>query len=210
MKDTTKRTLKILFGSLIKNDSAIEGAKTAPWWIAVILFIIGNFLPIIPIMVNASKTYGASFVSGFVYGYDQALMSATTQLKTDKYELKVENHQLLAYKDSVKIENAWELNEEQISKDLTPIASYVSNNNGLETHVLDIYYTDRPVSKGAYTISKMIKDIEKFGEKVGIAFQIQDDILGIFPNEMKRNKGSDTQGYDGRKSSVTLPCKYIS
>ena len=161
MKDTTKRTLKILFGSLIKNDSAIEGAKTAPWWIAVILFIIGNFLPIIPIMVNASKTYGASFVSGFVYGYDQALMSATAQLKTDKYELKVEDHQLLAYKDSVKIENAWELNEEQISKDLTPIASYVSNNNGLETHVLDIYYTDRPVSKGAYTISKMIKDIEK-------------------------------------------------
>ncbi len=176
MKDITKRTLKILFGSLIKNDSAIEGAKTAPWWIAVILFIIGNFLPIIPIMVNASKTYGASFVSGFVYGYDQALMSATTQLKTDKYELKVEDHQLLAYKDSVKIENAWELNEEQISKDLTPIASYVSNNNGLETHVLDIYYTDRPVSKGAYTISKMIKDIEKVYYGVGTNEKYNKDV----------------------------------
>ena len=41
----------------------------------------------------------------------------------------------------------------------------------------------------------MLKDIEKFGEKVGIAFQIQDDILGIFSKEMKKNKDSDIKEF---------------
>ena len=55
MKIETRRTVRNLFASIIKNDAAIDGAKTAPWWIALILFFVGSFLPIIPIMVNASK-----------------------------------------------------------------------------------------------------------------------------------------------------------
>lgn len=39
------------------------------------------------------------------------------------------------------------------------------------------------------------KDLEKFGEKVGIAFQIQDDILGIFSSEMGKVKGSDIKEF---------------
>ena len=76
---------------------------------------------------------------------------------------------------------------------------------GLEETILEIYrlktshYTIiGPMSVGiilAGGTEDMIKDIEKFGEKVGIAFQIQDDILGIFPNEMKRNKGSDIKEF---------------
>ena len=42
---------------------------------------------------------------------------------------------------------------------------------------------------------KQIKDIENFGEKIGIAFQIQDDILGIYSNEMGKIKGSDIKEY---------------
>ena len=33
--------------------------------------------------------------------------------------------------------------------------------------------------------------IEKIGEKIGIAFQIQDDILGIYSDETGKVKGSD-------------------
>ena len=39
-----------------------------------------------------------------------------------------------------------------------------------------------------------LKDIEMFGEKVGIAFQIQDDILGIY-NDLGKDKGSDIKEY---------------
>lgn len=156
MKDTTKRTLKILAGSIIKNDSAIEGAKTFPWWVALIMFIVCNFLPIIPIMVNASKTYGASFVDGYTYGYDQALMDATTQLDASNYKLLVKDHQLLAYDNDVEVKNTWEPDENGTPKDQTPIASYVANNNGVKTHILDIYYSDREFNKGTYTIQQLI------------------------------------------------------
>ena len=157
MKDTTKRTLKILAGSIIKNDSAIEGAKTAPWWIAVIMFVICNFLPIIPIMVNANKTYGASFVDGYTYGYDQALMDATTQLDASGYKLEVKDHQLLAFNGGLQVTNTWEPDEYGVPKDQTPIASYVAkiNNETTNIHVLDIYYSDREFKDGAYTITKL-------------------------------------------------------
>lgn len=39
------------------------------------------------------------------------------------------------------------------------------------------------------------QDITLFGEKIGIAFQIQDDILGIFSDEMGKVKGSDIREY---------------
>lgn len=38
-------------------------------------------------------------------------------------------------------------------------------------------------------------DINKFGEKVGIAFQIQDDLLGIYSNETGKIEGSDIKEY---------------
>ena len=94
MKEQNKRTLKNVFLSLIKNDAAIEGAKTAPWWIAVILFVLGTFLPVIPIMVNNGKTYGASFISGNVYGFEQAMTVAATELKENQHSLKLENNEL--------------------------------------------------------------------------------------------------------------------
>ena len=40
-----------------------------------------------------------------------------------------------------------------------------------------------------------INDIEKVAEKIGIAFQIQDDILGIFSNEMGKVIGSDIREF---------------
>ncbi len=39
-----------------------------------------------------------------------------------------------------------------------------------------------------------LKDIESFGEKIGIAFQIQDDILGIY-NDLGKDRGSDIKEF---------------
>ena len=80
MKDTSKRTLSNVFVGQFSNARAIEGAKTAPWWIAVILFVLGTFLPIVPIMVTQSGAYGAQFISGTLYGYDQTVATTTQDL----------------------------------------------------------------------------------------------------------------------------------
>lgn len=42
---------------------------------------------------------------------------------------------------------------------------------------------------------EQIKDIEKWGENVGIAFQIQDDILGIYSDEIGKVVGSDIKEF---------------
>lgn len=172
MKEQTKRTFKTLFSSLIKNDSAIEGAKTAPWWIALILFFIGNFLPIIPIMTNASKTYGASFISGTTYAYEQGLAKTGLDLVADKYELKLQNHQLLAYKDGEQLKNTWVENEGVIP-DNVPIAHYTAvtkNSDGVvsERRALNVFYSDRPYSgKSTKNISNLVKEIEATRYLVG-------------------------------------------
>ncbi|MBR2827631.1 MAG: polyprenyl synthetase family protein [Bacilli bacterium] len=72
---------------------------------------------------------------------------------------------------------------------------------GLEEKILEIYrlktsyYTFiGPLSVGmilAGTKEDELKDIEELGQKLGIAFQIQDDILGIYSNEMGKVKASD-------------------
>ena len=158
MKENTKITWKLLFGSLIKNDYAIEGAKTRPWWIALILFILGTFLPIIPIMVNASKTYGSSFMnSTSIYNFDQALIKASLDLKASLNTFEInEGNQLIRKIDGVAQEKTW-INE----ADTTPIYVYHSVNGDADIIDLRVYYTDRPYSGTTYSVKNMISKIEE-------------------------------------------------
>lgn len=50
-----------------------------------------------------------------------------------------------------------------------------------------------------------LTEIKKFGEKVGIAFQIQDDILGIYSDKTGKVKGSDIREY-----KQTILYSYVS
>lgn len=166
MKDTTKTTLKNVFASLIKNDSAIEGAKTAPWWIGVILFVIGTFLPVIPIMVNTSKTYGASYISSYVYGYEQGLATCGVQLKTEKYSFNVENKNLVMKIDGVAQTKTYE-EVNGVIADETPIARYETNIKGVKQYAFEMYYSDRPYSGSTKSITSLIKLIESKQYVVG-------------------------------------------
>ena len=75
----------------------------------------------------------------------------------------------------------------------------------IEKNILEIYrlktahYTMvGPMSIGlllAGAEEEKIKEIEEFGEKIGIAFQIQDDILGIYSDAMEKNKDSDIKEF---------------
>lgn len=79
------------------------------------------------------------------------------------------------------------------------------NNEEIEKNILEIYklktahYTIiGPISVGVLLAggdNKKIKDIEVFGTKVGIAFQIQDDILGIYSDETGKVKGTDIKEF---------------
>ena len=79
------------------------------------------------------------------------------------------------------------------------------DNKVLEESIMNIYrlktahYTIiGPMSTGlllAGAPNSYLEDIKDFGEKVGIAFQIQDDILGIYSNEMGKVIGSDIKEF---------------
>lgn len=160
MKDKTKKTLKTAFGSLIMNDYAIEGAKTGPLWLAIVFFVIGTFLPIVPIMVNASKTYGASFLSNNIYSYETNLASCAIQLKdVEHYAFNVENNTLVARKDGAVQEQTW-TEVDAVSKDETPIAYYEATRDGITQREFEIYYSDRPYNKTTKSITALKKTIE--------------------------------------------------
>lgn len=93
------------------------------------------------------------------------------------------------------------------------------NPKEIEENILEIYrlktahYTIiGPMSVGIILAggdNKKIKDITSFGEKVGIAFQIQDDILGIYSDEMGKIKASDIKEFKQTiLYSYTLNTKY--
>ena len=79
------------------------------------------------------------------------------------------------------------------------------NDKDLENIILEIYrqktshYTIiGPISVGLLLAGgeeDKIKDIEDFATKVGIAFQIQDDILGIYSNETGKVQGTDIKEF---------------
>lgn len=94
MSQQTKRNLGNIFGSIISNQRAIDGAKELPIWVALIFFALSVFLPVIPSMVQVSNTYGASFVGNYTYDLDRTLSEATYQMKKDGKEFIVKDQQL--------------------------------------------------------------------------------------------------------------------
>ena len=151
MKDKTKTTLKLLLTSNIKNDDAMVAAKTAPWWIALILGLVSVFLPVIPLMVNVNKTYGSSIFASQKYGLDSANTGALLDLKERGYDFKVDgNKQLLMYEGgSVKSQSEIIDNE--------PIAEYISTSAyDIKNIEYQIYYTERSGKK----LTALIKELD--------------------------------------------------
>ena len=143
MRDSTKTTLKNVFGSLVNNQRAIDGAKNNPWWIAIVMFILGIFLPVIPMMVQSGKTYGSSFIDGSINGYEVTMTTASEKLKADGYEFVVEgNHKLAAYKNNTPVEVDYVLDTEgQKTAVELPIYQYINTENSQID--LQVYWSPR-------------------------------------------------------------------
>ena len=94
LKPQTKRNLINVFKSLISNQAAIDGAKEAPFWIAIIFLVLSMCLPVIPIIVAQQKTYGSSFISTYSYNADRGLANTTRQLEDQGYKFSISNNLL--------------------------------------------------------------------------------------------------------------------
>lgn len=154
MKKETKNTLSLTFKSLFSNQAAIDSAKTNPWWIAIIIFILGVFLPVIPLMVQTGKTYGASFINSTTNGFETKITTASLALKDQGYEFTVNNeHKLISYKNGAEYAP-----EASATGDETPIYIYI--NTVTDQIDFEIYYTARDTVQGESSVSKMVEVIE--------------------------------------------------
>ena len=134
MKANTKSFLLNLFGSLFSNARAIDGARTSPFFVAIILFIVANFLPVIPIMTTTANTKGSSFLNGNTYGVEIALAEQTHAI-SEKYTFKVNDEdKLIAYDSSNQVYTPTNENEPLVEH-------YVNQNTG--NIDLEVYYVNR-------------------------------------------------------------------
>ena len=134
MKPKAKKFLSNFFFGLFSNDHAIEGAKSNPWWVCLIIGLFASLIPVVPITVTQAKTYGASFLSGYTYRFNQNIADATRTLSLDNKDFKVENSQL-SYLVNGSVQ---EVNSEN---DVNPIFSHVSVST--QQYELMIYFTNR-------------------------------------------------------------------
>ena len=112
MSPQAKRNLGNVFKSIISNQAAIDGAKEAPLFIAIIFLLLSIILPLIPILVTTSSYYGSSFVANYSYSADQGLAYTTNDLKTKGFEFKVLGGNLTFYKDGQEFDTT---NQELVS-----------------------------------------------------------------------------------------------
>lgn len=180
MKPRTKELLSDLLLSQFSNTRAISAAKTSSFIFAVIFFILGNFLPIIPLMVRAGTAYGASFLSSNTYGLEISMTAQTHEI-SENYILKVnEQNQLLAYDSS---NNLLERSAEDEEKPL--VNHYLNQNSGQID--LEVFYLNRPETskdKSVKTVKDFVSVLDEKTYKCGTAELYtktdKDDVTAVY------------------------------
>ena len=129
MNPKTKKFLSNFFFGLFSNDHAIEGSKSNPWWVALIILLVSIIIPVIPITVSASRAYGASFLDSYTYRFDQNIATVTKKMILEGKEFTINENHLLAYNGT-------------ITDDSQPVATHV--NTSTNQYELMVYYTNKP------------------------------------------------------------------
>lgn len=152
MKEKAKRNLGNIFGSLISNQRAIDGAKEMPWYVALIFLLLSAFIPVIPLMTNISSSYGSQFLKTYTYDLDTALTGAAINMRKENKEFIIKDDKLTYYVDNTpKIIDT--------TQDLTPVGSYI--NSQTNEYELLIYHSSRLTSKVENNLSNLINEVNK-------------------------------------------------
>ena len=96
MRERTKEVIRDGFGSLVNNAAALRGAKSGPFWLTLVMFILSLFLPVLPIFVTQANIKGSSFLGSNSYSLEKYLPAIGLDLKDNrKVEFKITpEHQL--------------------------------------------------------------------------------------------------------------------
>ncbi|MDR0934924.1 MAG: hypothetical protein LBM03_01295 [Erysipelotrichaceae bacterium] len=143
MNAAKKENLKNIFGSLISNRRVIDGARHNRWWVALIMFVLGVTIPVIPITVNASMVSGTEFFNNGTRGFESTITAFTLDMENKGISLEIdEDHKL------VDVGDAWKNTYTYYNLDNKGLEyTYVNENTAqidLAVYVVDpiIYGTD--------------------------------------------------------------------
>lgn len=136
MKARTKEYLSNGFGSIISNQRAIDAAKGFPWWVAIIIFLIGTFLPVIPLTVSVANSKGRSFVSTYNYSLDRDLAGISLDFKAKGYEFTVTNNMLT-------------FNHPEVLETSFMIGNYTIGSEGKKQYSTVFYYNEYDFTKAS-------------------------------------------------------------
>ena len=165
MNPKAKKFLSNFFFGFISNEHAIEGAKSHPWWVGLIIAVFAVTLPVVPITVSQARSYGSSFLSKNVYRFDQNIANVTVDLAKDNKEFKVEE----AYLNYYIGETAQVVD---IVKDKTPVAQHISASTN--QYELVVYYTQREKND----LKTFVNEINSLTYKVGTVEAPEDGYEG--------------------------------
>lgn len=185
-------TSVLIHDDIIDNDNLRRGVKTIPYI---------NYEKYKKYIYNEEELKNISNSIGILiadYGY-----YLSNKLISDSYKNDKNLGNILSYFSDIVLKT---IKGEFIDATLTFENQYKKDEDeNIEPYIMEIY----KLKTAYYTIvgpicigmllsglkEDKINDIVKFGEKVGIAYQIQDDILGIYSDETGKIIGSDIKEF---------------
>ena len=150
MKERTKEIIKDGFGSLVNNSAALRGAKNGPLWLTIVMFILGVFLPVLPLLIAQLNTNGSSFLNTYSFGLERYVTSVAIDLKDTRLAIFSinEEHLLSVQENGADVD----FNNYGVEK---PYAAYENQN----THQYDflVYLSSATTDKEKEIVYKAIQ-----------------------------------------------------
>ena len=137
MKERTKEVVRDGFGSLVSNAAALRGAKSGPFWLTLVMFILSLLLPILPIFITQANTKGSSFLGSNSYSLEKYIPALGLDLQSKGYEFQITpDHEFALSQDGKTVgletfnsEKPFAAYENTVSKQYDFVI-YVSNEDG--------------------------------------------------------------------------------
>ena len=84
-----KDILKLFAKSLVSNNACIDGARKKPWYVAVIIFLLGMVLSVIPTSVMTLKDHADKNFDSNTYGLYEATYEFGNYIKTTTSDVDI-------------------------------------------------------------------------------------------------------------------------
>lgn len=132
-----KQHTLIILKSLFSNQTAIDGARHYPWWVALIFFVLSICLPTIPVITSNYNVSGSAFMEGQTKGFDTYIAALVTDMKQKGVDLKVEASDVTGQHQLIDVNDSWKNNYNDYSQD----RQYVYKNTNSNQIDFVAYYT---------------------------------------------------------------------